>query len=499
MARAQRDFDSTSDSDLNITFKEIGVNFSDLSFSDAPLIRTTPPGPRSVEYLRTQSSSEGGTLSYPKGLPMAIQRARGATVEDVDGNKYVDFFAGAGVMSIGHGNPAVVQAVVEQAPELTHALDFPNPSRSRLVARLVEVLPKALKRLSFGGPTGSDAVESAIKLAKYNTKRHPIVAFEGSYHGMTSGALSITSGRHFREPFLPLSPEVHFVPYAYCYRCPFKKSPESCDLECTQYLEHVMDDPHSGVGLPAAVVVEPIQGEGGSIVPPAGFMPAVRRICDKYGAVLIADEIQSGFCRTGRMFAHEHTNTTPDVMTMSKALGGIGLPISGIAYRDELNTWPAGQHIGTFRGNVLAYAAGAAALEFMVNNRLADYAMSLGETMLSTLKELERDSQIIGEVRGKGLMLGVEFVKDKSTRKPAPEYAQAVRKSCHARGLLIEIGGHYGNVARFLPPLVITESLANKGLDIFAGVVRDTERSSATALREFKRPDKVPSMTESPV
>jgi diaminobutyrate-2-oxoglutarate transaminase len=332
------------------------LDFSNLSFAAAPSIKTPPPGPKSREYLDFQASHEGSAVSYSKGMPMAVKSAKGATVEDVDGNLYIDFFGGAGVMNVGHSNPAVVQAVTKQIGELTHALDFPTPSRKLLIEKLSALLPKALSRVSFGGPTGSDAVESAIKLAKFNTKRQPIIAFEGSYHGMTAGALAVTSGRHFREPFLPLAPEVHFVPYAYCYRCPFNQTPDKCNLECAQYLDHVLEDPHSGVAKPSAVIVEPIQGEGGTIVPPPRYIPKVREICDKHEIVMIADEVQSGFCRTGKMFAFEHTNTVPDIVTMSKALGGIGLPISGIAYKESLNTWPVAQHIGTFRGNVAAYA-----------------------------------------------------------------------------------------------------------------------------------------------
>lgn len=408
---------------------------------------------------------------------MAVKSAKGATVEDVDGNLYIDFFGGAGVMNVGHSNPAVVQAVTKQIGELTHALDFPTPNRKLLIEKLSALLPKALSRVSFGGPTGSDAVESAIKLAKFNTKRQPIIAFEGSYHGMTAGALSVTSGRHFREPFLPLAPEVHFVPYAYCYRCPFNQTPDKCNLECAQYLDHVLEDPHSGVAKPSAIIVEPIQGEGGTIVPPPRYIPKVREICDKHEIVMIADEVQSGFCRTGKMFAFEHTNTVPDIVTMSKALGGIGLPISGIAYKESLNTWPAAQHIGTFRGNVAAYAGGAAALEFMVSTNLADHSSTLGESMLSSLKELQRDSWIVGDVRGKGLMFGIEFVKDKATKGPYPDAARKLRTACHRRGLLIEVGGHYNNVARFLPPLVLTRELAEKGLAIFVDAVKEVERS----------------------
>ena len=442
-----------------------------------PLIKAPPPGPKSQEYLDYQYSHEGAVVSYPRGMPMALRWAKGATVEDVDGNVYIDFFAGAGVMGVGHANPEVIQAARNQLEELTHALDFPNPSRRALVETLCMLLPKALHRITLGGPTGSDAVEAAVKLAKYNTKRYPIIAFEGAYHGMTAGALSLCSGSPFKEDFLPLLPEIHFVPYAYCYRCAFGKEPETCDLECARYLDHVLEDPHSGVGKPAAVIVEPIQGEGGSIVPPESFISRIRGICDKHGVLMIADEIQAGFCRTGKMFSFEHSGTVPDIVTMSKALGGVGLPISGIAYKEALDTWPPGKHIGTFRGNVVACAAGAAALRFMVENRLAEHALNLGELMLSMLKEIEQGSEIVGEARGKGLMLGFEFVKDKATKEPAPELARRTRTLCHRRGLLIEIGGHYFNVARFLPPLILTEELAKKVIEIFADSVREVERS----------------------
>lgn len=453
------------------------MDFRELSYADAPQIKTPPPGPKSREFLEYHFSHEGGILSYPRGMPMALRRARGATVEDVDGNIYVDFFGGAGVMNVGHANPQVIQAIQDQIGELTHALDFPTPARRELLEVLLPLLPSELSRVSFGGPTGSDAVESAIKLARFNTNRYPVIAFEGAYHGMTAGALSLCSGAPFKEGFLPLIPEVHFVPYAYCYRCAFGKVPASCSLECARFVEHVMEDPHSGIARPAALIVEPVQGEGGSIAPPEGFMQILREACTRHGVLLIADEIQAGFCRTGRMFSFQHSGIVPDIMTMSKALGGVGLPISGIAYREELNTWPAGKHIGTFRGNVAAYAAGAAAIKFMVAESLAEHVRLLGEAVLPMLKKIEADSKIVGEARGRGLLLGIEFVKDKATKEPAPELARQVRSLCHKRGLLIEIGGHYFNVARFLPPLVVTKELALKGVEIFADSVREIESS----------------------
>ncbi|MEA3422019.1 MAG: aspartate aminotransferase family protein [Acidobacteriota bacterium] len=452
------------------------MNFRKLSFPDAPLIKVTPPGPKSKEFLEYQFSHEGSAVSYPRGMPMAVRCARGATVEDVDGNKYIDFFGGAGVMNVGHSNPEVIEAASSQIANLTHSLDFPNPARRSMVEILHSLLPAELNRVFFGGPTGSDAVEAAMKLAKYNTGRYPMIAFEGSYHGMSAGALSLSSGLGFKEDFLPMLPEVHFIPYAYCYRCPFGKEPETCNLDCAQYLEHILEDPHSGVGKPAAVIVEAIQGEGGSIVPPEKFIPKIREICDKHEILMIIDEIQAGLCRTGKMFAFEHSKVLPDIITLSKGLGGVGFPISCIAYKEGLDTWPAGKHIGTFRGNVVAYAAGSAALNFMVENNLAEHTINLGGLMLSWLKEIEKDSKIIGEARGKGLMLGVELVRDKETKEPAPELASMVRTYCHRNGLLIEIGGHYFNVVRFLPPLVITEELAMKGVEIFRDAVIEAEK-----------------------
>jgi len=453
------------------------MDFGSLSYPDAPLIKTPPPGPKSKEYLDLQSSKEGSAISYPRGLPMALHKAKGATVMDVDGNVYIDFFGGAGVMGVGHSNPDVLKATEYQIKRITHSLDIPTPARKALVKMLFSLLPDALDKVFFGGPTGTDAVEAAMKLAKYNTKRVPMIAFEGSYHGMGAGALTLCSGLHFKEDFLPLLPEVHFVPYSYCYRCVFDKKPESCDLECAKYLDHILEDPHSGVGRPAGIIVEAIQGEGGSIVPHEGFIPKIRDICDKYDILMILDEIQAGLCRTGRMFSFDHTATVPDIMTMSKALGGLGFPISCLAYKSALDTWPPGKHIGTFRGNVVAYAAGSAALKFMVEHELADHAFQLGETMLSWLKEIERDSTIIGEARGKGLMLGIEFVKDKATKEPSPDLASKVRTICHRHGLLIEIGGHYNNVGRFLPPLILTEELALKGVEVFEDAVREAEKS----------------------
>ncbi len=451
------------------------MSFANLSFPNAPMIKHVPPGPLSKQFLDFQSSNEGSSVSYPLGLPMSIKRAKGATIEDVDGNLYIDFFAGAGVMSLGHSNPQLIDRVKQQLDDFTHTLDIPNPARQELVANLIEILPDDINKVYFGGPTGSDAIEVALKLAKINTGRTSFIAFEGGYHGMTSGALSITSDKYHKKGLMPLLPNIHFVPYAYCYRCVFNQSPDSCNLECAKYFEHVLEDPHSGVEKPAAVILEAIQGEGGTIVPPDEYLIKIREICDRYDVLMIVDEVQAGFCRTGKMFAFEHSGILPDIIVLSKALGGIGMPISCVAYKQKLDKLTPGMHIGTFRGNAIAYAAGASGIEFMKKESLETYSEKLGQLFLSTVEEIKTDSDIIGEVRGKGLMIGVEIVTDKVSKTPASAYAKKIRQVCHQNGLLIEIGGHYSNVVRFLPPLVVTEELLLKGIGIFRDAVKAIE------------------------
>ncbi len=452
-------------------------DLSTFSFTDAPKIVAGPPGPKSRRLLDKQIKWEGGAVSYPRGAPVAFEEGRGATIKDVDGNIFIDFFGGAGVLNVGHCNPYVVEAVKRQVEKLTHSLDFPTFPRSELVEELIAVAPGSLRnacKVLFGGPTGSDAVEASVKLAKINTGRFALIAFEGSYHGMTGVALSLTADKKFKEKYLPLVPEVHFVPYAYCYRCAFGLEHPECGLRCAAYLEYILENPNSGVVDPAAVIVEPIQGEGGSIVPPPDFIREIRRITEEHSIILITDEIQAGLGRTGRMWSCEHSGTTPDIMTISKGIGG-GLPLSAIMYKSELDVWKPGAHIGTFRGHVTAMAAGAAALRFMREYDLPRHAAELGEYMLKRLKEAEEERRYIGDARGLGLMIGVEFVKDKETKEPWPELAREVRLESFKRGVLVELGGHYGNVIRFLPPLVLTEELADRGLDAFLEAVKAVE------------------------
>jgi diaminobutyrate-2-oxoglutarate transaminase len=452
--------------------------FAELSLDEAPVINVAPPGPKSQELLDYQSKHESSAVSYPKGMPMAIKRGKGATIEDVDGNVYIDFFGGAGVMAVGHAHPDVLAAAHKQIDQSTHTLDIPTDARREMVSVLNEILPKELSRVFFGGPTGSDAVEQAIKLAKYNTGRHEVIAFHGAYHGMTGTALALTTDASHREGMGPLTPGVRFIPYDYSYRSPFGGPEDETDLRAADYLEMVLSDSHSGFAKPAAVILESVQGEGGTIIPSPRFLKRVREITKEHGVLLICDEIQAGLGRTGKMFAFEHAGTdcVPDIITMSKALGGLGFPISAIAYREELNTWPAGATIGTFRGNMVAFAAGAAAIRFMKDNDVPGYAAELGGKMLAELKKLESETKIVGEARGIGLMFGIEIVRDRKTKEPAADLTKKIRTYAHQRGVMIEAGGHHGNVARLLPPLIITEELAMKGVEIIRQVIKDVEK-----------------------
>lgn len=454
------------------------MKFEELSFPEAPKLRKIP-GAKSTRLLNRQREIEGSAVSYPLGIPIVMDEARGATIKDVDGNVFIDFFAGAGVLAVGHCNPFVMEAVQRQHNKITHTLDFPTEIRLELIEKIRKLMPKPLEdnvRIQFGGPTGSDAVEMALKLAKYITNRHSFISFEGAYHGMTSGACSLTSGKFWKEKYIPMIPEVHFVPYAYCYRCPFTKTIQNCNMECVLFYEHVLDDPHSGVVHPAATIIEPIQGEGGSIVPPNNYIKAITDINQQYDVPIIFDEIQSGFCRTGKMFSFQHSGAIPDIVTMSKALGG-GFPLSAIAYREDLDVWKKAAHIGTFRGNVSAMAGGVAALDFMIENKLADYAAKLENLFLNKLDRIKNSSRIIGDVRGKGLMIGVEIVEDKEIGTPSEVLAAKVRKESFNNGVLVEIGGHYGNVVRFLPPLVITKELAEIGIGIIEDAIVTVENS----------------------
>lgn len=437
---------------------------------NAKIISDTVPGERSKQLLAIQNDLEGSIVSYPKGMPMAVRRAKGAIIEDVDGNLFIDFFSGAGVLNVGHCNAYVLDYVKKQQEELIHMLDFPTENKLQLIEKILGHIPENIRheyKVSFCGPTGADAVEAAIKLAKYKTGREGVIAFQGSYHGMTSGALAATSYVKLRSRLHSLVPNIHFIPYSYCYRCPFKKQAHSCQLDCAEYLKYILENPHSGVAKPAAILLEPIQGEGGTVIPAGGFLEKIVEIAHEHDIVVIFDEIQCGFYRTGDFWAFQDTKTFPDIITMSKGLGGVGFPISAIIYNKAIEAWSSGDHVGTFRGNQVSIAAGNGAIDFIKQYEVATHVHEMGEYLYARLHKLKATSSVIGDVRGRGLFIGIEYVKDPVSKKPDPDIVKKIKSICFANGLLFESGGHYNNVIRFIPPLIVTRSIIDNALAIF--------------------------------
>jgi diaminobutyrate-2-oxoglutarate transaminase len=299
---------------------------------------------------------------------------------------------------------------------------------------------------------------------------------------MTSGALAVTSDTGFRKKLESLIPNVHFIPYSYCYRCPFGKQPGSCKMDCAEYLRYVLENPHSGMQKPAAILIEPIQGEGGNIVPAEGYLERIVDIAHKHGIVVIFDEVQSGFFRTGKFLASQGTQALPDIYTMSKGLGGVGFPISAIIYRRSIEAWGTGDHIGTFRGNQVSLAAANGAFQFIANHEVPAHVEAISAYLSDRLAVMAEESDHIGEVRGKGLMIGIEYVRSKHTREPFPQLVADLRKECFQRGLLFEVGGHYNNVIRFVPPLIINEALVDEAVGILEAASRVVEARLAESI-----------------
>ncbi|MDH0650041.1 aspartate aminotransferase family protein [Pseudomonas sp. GD03858] len=439
-------------------------------FADSPL-------------LLRQQQQESNARSYPRRIPLALKRARGIYVEDVEGRQFIDCLAGAGTLALGHNHPVVIDAIQRVlADELPlHTLDLTTPVKDQFVQDLFALLPEALRReakIQFCGPTGTDAVEAALKLVRTATGRSTVLAFQGGYHGMTQGALSLMGSLGPKKPLgALLSNGVQFLPYPYDYRCPFGLGGEAGVRANLHLLENLLNDPEAGVALPAAVIVEVVQGEGGVIPADVEWLRGLRRITEQAGVALIVDEIQSGFARTGRMFAFEHAGIVPDVVTLSKAIGG-SLPMAVTVYRDWLDTWSPGAHAGTFRGNQMAMATGSAVMKYLVEHRLCEHAEAMGQRLRGHLQRLQQAYPQLGDVRGRGLMLGVELVDptgqaDALGHPPAHRgLAPKVQRECLRRGLILELGGRHGAVVRFLPPLIISAEQIDEVAARFAEAVQ---------------------------
>ncbi|WP_435176437.1 aspartate aminotransferase family protein [Halorussus sp. AFM4] len=441
----------------------------ELHFDEAPSVDTVP-GPNSRQLLERQRELDSSAVAYPDRVPIAFDEGRGATLRDVDGNTYLDFFAGIGVLNVGHANPYVVEAVNDQTERLVHSIDFPTEPRLDLIEKLDAIAPGGLpgnNKVVFGGPTGSDAIEATIKLAKYNTDGDGLIAFRGSYHGATSGALSLTGAKKFKREYTPLLSDVQYAQYPYSFK--HDVTEEEAMERSLADVRSILEDPYGGLANPAGIWVEPIQGEGGVVTPPEGFLPRLKEIAEDNDVPLIVDEIQTGFGRTGQWFASDWEDVTPDVMPMAKAIGGIGLPLSATMYREEFDTWEAGGHVGTYRGNLPAMRAGVRAIEYIDRQDLLEHAREVGEYIRTRLREVAEATPHLADVRGKGLFVGAEFVD--ADGDPWKEAVLDVQTQCYENGVLVWTAGRHGNVLRIIPPLVLTQEQAETGMDVVTDAI----------------------------
>jgi len=432
-------------------------------------------------YITRQELTESNARSYPRKFPFAIAKAKGSWVTDVEGNKYLDFLCGAGTLALGHNDSEINQTMVDlltgDAP--LHTLDLTTPVKDKFVHTLLSLLPGELKdnaKVQFCSPSGTDAVDAALKLCKTATGRTSVIAFQGGYHGMGHGALALTGNLTAKNKVHGLMPEVHFFPYPYSYRCPFGLGGEAGVKAACTYFEHVLKDPESGITKPAAVIIEPIQGEGGVIPAPVEFLQTIRRVTQELDIPMIVDEIQCGVGRSGKFFAFEYAGIVPDVILTSKAIGG-SQPLSVVIYNKKLDKWEQGAHAGTFRGNQLAMAAGTVVMNRVSKPEFLEEVREKGKIIEERLLALKAKTKIIGDVRAKGLMIGTEFVNPKGqpdgigSLPTSGEIAAKVQKICFENGFVAEKGGRGGSVMRCLCALNITKDEINTAMDIFEKVV----------------------------
>jgi 4-aminobutyrate aminotransferase len=420
---------------------------------DLPKLIGPLPGPRARAII--ERDARVVSPSYTRSYPLVAERGEGAIVEDVDGNRFLDFSAGIAVVATGHCHPRVVEAIQKQAARLIHmsGTDFYYEEMVALAEKLAEIAPgDEPRRVSFGN-SGAEAIEGSIKLARYATGRDQIIAFFGSFHGRTMGALSLTARKAVqRAGFGPLIPGVVHAPYPYCYRCPFGRQPESCAVECVKHIEDTVLKTIAPPEDTAAIVVEPVQGEGGYVVPPKKFFDALARVASQNGILLIFDEVQSGMGRTGKMWAAEHFGAVPDILAVAKGIAS-GMPLGATVARADLMTWPPGAHASTFGGNPVCCAAALATIA-LLEEELMENAARMGAHLMDRMRAWPARFPQVGDVRGLGLMIGIELVRDRETKQKAPELRDRVLRQAFERGLLVLGAGD--STIRLCPPLVIT-------------------------------------------
>ncbi|MBV9572685.1 MAG: aspartate aminotransferase family protein [Acidobacteriales bacterium] len=409
-------------------------------------------------------------------VPIVIDHASGATVTDMNGKEYLDCFAGISVVNAGHCNPEVISAVKAQMEKLIHCCSYIYHVQpvADLAEKIAGITPAGLTKTFFGNG-GAEAIEGALKLARLYTGKHEFIALQASFHGRTFGALSVTGNMGRKKRGGPYASGVAFAPAPYSFRSQWRDDPKMCGMQCARALEDIVRLATSGDV--AAFIAEPVMGEGGIIVPPENYFSEVKKILDRYGILFIADEVQTGFGRTGKMFASEYFGVDPDILVMAKGIAD-GFPLSAFSTRPEIAAaYKPGDHLSTFGGNPVSCAAALANIEFIERENLATHASDLGEHAMAKLRELQRQHPLIGDIRGLGLMIGVELVRD-ADLTPASSEAEAVRDNMLRRGILVGVGGIFGNVVRFQPPLVITRQQIDRALDAFAHTLQELRQPS---------------------
>ena len=432
-------------------------------------IKISPPGPKARKII---SEDKKFIATVTKTSPIAAKRAKGAIVEDVDGNTYLDFTSGVSVVNTGHCHPKIVEAVRRQAGELMHfaGTDFYYDVQNRLAETLVKITPGKFDKKVFFTNSGTESNECAIKLAKWSTNNNRFIAFIRAFHGRTIGSLSLTASKLVhRNKYFPMMDGVTHIPYAYCYRCAYKMEYPDCDVWCAKILDEVYLSNFVPPDEVAALFIEPVQGEGGYIVPPKKFMQEIRRITKKHKIIMVDDEVQAGFGRTGRMFAVEHYKIEPEILCLAKGLGS-GMPIGATVFDAKLDFGVPGAHSNTYGGNLVACASALATIDVIKSEKLVKRAEKLGKIVSHRLNEMMDKYPLIGDVRGIGLMQAVELVKNKKTKNPAEKETDKILKHCYKNGLILLPCGTSG--IRFIPPLVIKEDELNEGLDILNGAFR---------------------------
>jgi 4-aminobutyrate aminotransferase len=430
-----------------------------------PDIKTTLPGPNAAALI-------GVDRDHVSPYPLVAEKAKGLWIHDPDGNMFLDFTAGIAVCATGHCHPHVVNAIKQQANKLLHmsGTDFYYTSQITLAEKLARLAPGGGSNKVYFGNSGAEAVEAAFKLARWYTKRELNLAFFGAFHGRTMGALSLTASKTIQKKhYNPLIPGITHIPYAYCYRCPYNMSYPACEIECVRWVEDTLFRTTVPPEEVAAIFVEPIQGEGGYIVPPPEFHQELQKIAKKYEILYVADEVQSGMGRTGKMFAMQHFGVVPDIMALAKGIAS-GMPLGAMVTRSDIMVWEAGSHASTFGGNPVSCSAALATIE-LLESELMTNAKIRGEYLMTGLRELQKSIECMGDVRGKGLMVGVELVKDRESKERASDWRNEVIQKAFHKGLLLLGCGE--NTIRFCPALTVTAEEIDACLSIFEDSLRE--------------------------